>query len=240
MKKLFFTCILMNVIVLCAYAQKTPATKPATAAKPQPAGGIQLKNLTDSFSYALGVQIANYYKQQGVENINAACLTKAMNDVYKDAKVSMQQRDIDMVMMMKLSPDTYEKVKTNLQQGEKFLVANKTKKGVTTTASGLQYEVLTQGTGQKPQAQDTVVCNYKGTFLNGETFDESYSKGAPIEFACTRVIKGWTEALLMMPVGSKYKIYVPYDLGYGVNDYYSIPGGSMLTFEIELLSIKGK
>ena len=132
------------------------------------------------------------------------------------------------------------KSKPTIEAGENFLASNKKKPGVTTTASGLQYEVLTQGTGPKPTLQDTVVCNYKGTFLNGTEFDNSYSRGTPAEFLLTRVIKGWTEVLQLMPVGSKYKVYVPYQLGYGGGDYQGIPGGSLLIFEIELLGIKGK
>ena len=108
------------------------------------------------------------------------------------------------------------------------------------TASGLQYEVITEGSGPKPTVKDTVVCNYKGTFLDGKEFDNSYKRGTPIEFPVTGVIRGWTEILQLMPAGSKYKVYVPYQLGYGNNDYNGIPGGSLLIFEIELLSVKGK
>jgi FKBP-type peptidyl-prolyl cis-trans isomerase len=104
----------------------------------------------------------------------------------------------------------------------------------------LQYEVISQGTGPKPGLKDTVVCNYKGAFLDGKEFDNSYKRGEPAEFPLTNVIRGWTEVLQLMPVGSKYKVYVPYQLGYGPSDYNGIPGGSLLVFEIELVSVKGK
>lgn len=229
MKKLFFALILSGLAV-SVFAQKTAvAKKPVTPATTNPC-----KNLSDSFSYALGVQVANHYKSQGVANINAALLSKGVSDVYKNAKLIMSQKDIDLVTMSILSPDLSGRVKA----GEKCQTDNKKKPGIITTASGLQYEVLTQGTGAKPTPTDTVVCHYKGTFLDGNVFDESYKRGAPIEFAVTGVIKGWTEALLLMPIGSKYKLWVPYELGYGLNDYYSIPGGSLLVFEVELLDIK--
>jgi len=132
------------------------------------------------------------------------------------------------------------KSKPNIDACNNFLTVNKSKQGVVTTASGLQYEVITEGSGPKPTVKDTVVCNYKGTFLDGKEFDNSYKRGTPIEFPVTGVIRGWTEVLQLMPAGSKYKVYVPYQLGYGSNDYNGIPGGSLLIFDIELLSVKGK
>ena len=132
------------------------------------------------------------------------------------------------------------KSKPNIDACDNFLATNKQRPGVITTPSGLQYEVLTTGSGPKPTLKDTVVCNYKGTFINGNEFDNSYKRGAPAEFPLTNVIRGWTEVLQLMPVGSKYKVYVPYQLGYGPSDYNGIPGGSLLIFEIELMSVKGK
>ncbi|HKB44813.1 MAG TPA: FKBP-type peptidyl-prolyl cis-trans isomerase, partial [Chitinophagaceae bacterium] len=125
-----------------------------------------------------------------------------------------------------------------IDEGNKFLVQNKLRTGVNTTSSGLQYEVITRGTGAKPEATDSVTCDYRGTLLNGTVFDDSYARGQPITFALNGVIRGWTEGLQLMNVGSKYKFYIPYTLGYGAYDYGNIPGGSMLTFEVELLDIK--
>ena len=132
------------------------------------------------------------------------------------------------------------KSKPNIEAGMKYLSDNRTKPGVKTTPSGLQYEIIAQGTGPIPTVQDSVSCNYIGKYINGTEFENSYKSGSPITFAVAGVIQGWTEVLLMMPVGSKWKVYVPYQLGYGPSDYYSIPGGSALIFEMELLSIVGK
>ena len=121
-----------------------------------------------------------------------------------------------------------------------FLAANKKRPEVITTASGLQYEVLRPGAGEQPTAVDTVTCHYNGTFLDGKGFDNSYERGQPISFPLTGVIRGWTEGLQLMRTGAKYKFYIPYSLGYGENDYMSIPGGSLLIFEVELLDIKKK
>ena len=196
------------------------------------------KNMTDSFSYALGVQVAGFYRQQGVKKINAALLTKAITDLYANKKLSLSSEGIDLALIGGTDSVQYQKLKLNLSAGKKFLEENKKKQGVITTPSGLQYEVLTQGTGAKPALSSTVVCHYKGTLLDGTEFDNSYARNAPAEFAVTGVIKGWTEALQLMPVGSKYKLYIPYSLGYGMNDHEPIPGGSTLIFEVELLNIK--
>lgn len=207
---------------------KTNTPKPTTV----------LKNMNDSFSYALGVQVASFYKQQGVKKINSAMLSKAVNDIYTSGKSLLPQNDIDLAIMAATSPDEYKQIKVNVTAGERFLKENKSKNGVITTSSGLQYEIITQGTGAKPASKDTVVCHYKGSFLNGTVFEDSHARNEPVIFSVTGVIKGWTEALQLMSVGSKYKLYLPCELGYGIMDYGSIPGGSTLIFEIELLDIK--
>ena len=130
----------------------------------------------------------------------------------------------------------------NKKEGEAFLAANKTKEGVITLPSGLQYKVLTEGNGPKPTVTDTVVCNYRGTRINGAEFDSSYKRGEPTSFQVNRVIRGWTEALQLMPVGSKWQLFIPSDLAYGER---GTPGGdigpnSALIFEVELISIQGK
>jgi FKBP-type peptidyl-prolyl cis-trans isomerase len=130
----------------------------------------------------------------------------------------------------------------NKKEGEAFLAANKGKEGVVTLPSGLQYKILTPGTGPKPTATDSVVCNYKGTLINGTEFDSSYKRGEPATFPVTGVIKGWTEALQLMPVGSKWQLFIPSDLAYGAR---GTPGGPIgpnatLIFEVELMSIKDK
>jgi FKBP-type peptidyl-prolyl cis-trans isomerase FklB len=129
----------------------------------------------------------------------------------------------------------------NRKEGEAFLAANKTKEGVVTLPSGLQYKVLTAGTGPKPTAADTVVCNYRGTFINGTEFDSSTAHGEPSTFPVGRVIPGWTEALQLMPVGSKWQLFIPSNLAYGQKGAGDdIPPNTTLIFEVELLSIQEK
>jgi len=129
----------------------------------------------------------------------------------------------------------------NKKEGDAFLAANKTKEGVVTLPSGLQYKILTAGTGPKPTAADSVVCNYKGTLINGKEFDASSKHGGPATFPVGGVIKGWTEALQLMPVGSKWQLFVPADLAYGQRGAGGDIGpGATLIFEVELLSIKAK
>jgi FKBP-type peptidyl-prolyl cis-trans isomerase FklB len=139
--------------------------------------------------------------------------------------------------MVKLQQD---KVKPAIEEGNKFLAQNKLKPGVKTTASGLQYEVITEGQGNKPAAIDTFVAHYRGTLLNGTEFDASYNRGQPLTLGVSQVIRGWTEGLQLMPIGSKYKFWIPYDLGYGVMGQGQIPGGALLIFEVELLDVKKK
>jgi len=227
---LFFTATLM-------YAQNSSVKKPV-AKNTTTNTTLQLKTLEDSANYAMGLSVANFYKQQGVTKINSTLVTRGISDAMSGKPALLN--DAQTVLMTYLDKQQMTKSKPNIDACNNFLAANKNKQGIVTTASGLQYEVITQGSGPKPTDKDTVVCNYKGTFLDGREFDNSYKRGTPIEFAVTRVIRGWTEILQLMPAGSKYKVYVPYQLGYGNSDYNGIPGGSLLIFEIELLSVKGK
>ena len=127
------------------------------------------------------------------------------------------------------------------EDGEKFLAENAQKAGVKTTSSGLQYEVVREGTGAKPSARDVVEVHYRGTFIDGKTFDSSYDRKESIEFPLNQVIAGWTEGVQLMPVGSHYKFYIPYKLGYGERGAPgAIPGFATLIFDVELLSIRGK
>jgi len=241
MKKVFACALLITGVTQFVLAQNNSKTK-TTTQKTTSAAPVQpiLKTLEDSANYAIGMSIANFYKQQGLTKINSAIVSRAINDLMAGKSLMLSDAEANNCVNNYLNRMQVLKSKPNIIAGEQFLSSNKNKPGVITTASGLQYEVITQGNGPKPAITDTVVCHYKGTFLNGNVFDESYSKGQPIVFGLTGVIRGWTEALQLMPVGSKYKLYVPYQLAYGANDYYSIPGGSMLIFEVELLSIKGK
>jgi FKBP-type peptidyl-prolyl cis-trans isomerase len=159
--------------------------------------------------------------------------TAAVNDF----RTQMQAKRMDQQKMMQ------EKNKAagekNKKEAEEFLAANKKKEGVMTTASGLQYKILKAGTGKKPGSNDTVVAHYRGTLVNGTEFDSSYKRGEPGKFGVTKVIKGWTEALLMMPVGSKWQLFIPPDLAYGESGRPGIPPNSALLFDIELIGIEG-
>ncbi len=241
MKKIFF--ILAAAIPAALFAQTKTTTTPAKpVAKPvaKPAAPQQpvFKNLSDSASYAIGVSVANFYKTQGISKLNSTLISRAINDVLGGKKVIFDDNQCNSIMNNYINKMQEQKSKGAVDSGKAFLNKNKTRPEVKTTASGLQYEVITEGTGEKPTAVDSVTCHYKGTLLNGTVFDDSYSRGQPITFALNRVIPGWTEGLQLMSVGSKYKLYIPYNLGYGSHDYGPIPGGSMLTFEVELLEVR--
>lgn len=232
MKNILIAVVLFSG--LAATAQKGTAKKTtgaATAAKP-------LKNSNDTLSYALGVSVASFYKQQGLNNLNSATISKAINDVLSGKKPLLDAGQCQNIIMSSMNKMQESKSKPNVEAGEKFLAQNKKNAAVKTTASGLQYEVLKQGTGVRPAATDTVVVNYKGTLIDGTEFDNSYKRGEPISFPLNGVIRGWTEGLQLMPAGSLYKFYIPHQLGYGLNDQGPIPGGSVLVFEVELLQVK--
>jgi FKBP-type peptidyl-prolyl cis-trans isomerase FklB len=233
MKKIIVAALVLFTLSAQAQTRK-PVTK-STGARTTASGTTgSLKNITDSASYALGLSVANFYKQQGFKNLNTALIAKAINDVQAGRKPMFTEEQANECIMFYMNPA----MKTTIAEGNRFLAGNSKKSGVKTTASGLQYEVLKDAQGARPRATDTVVVNYAGTLLNGTEFDNSYKRGQPIEFALNGVIKGWTEGLQLMSVGSKYKFYIPYSLGYGLNGNGPIPGGAALVFEVELLNIK--
>jgi len=236
MKKLFLS------LTLIASLAATAQTKTAAAKKPvaKPAAMQALRTLNDSASYAVGIMMASFYKQQGITKLNSTIVARAINDVTDGKNLALSDATANDVMMRYINQAQLSKSAPTIKAGERFLASNKAKAGIITTASGLQYEVVTQGTGPIPTATDTVVCHYKGTLIDGTEFDNSYKRGEPISFAVGGVIRGWTEALQLMPVGSKYKLYVPQQLAYGTNDVGNIPAGSVLLFDVELLEVKGK
>ncbi len=213
---------------------RKPAAKSTGSAKSAPRNTVALRNLTDSASYALGLSVANFYRQQGFKNLNTACIAQAINEVQANKKPAFSEEQANEIIMFFVNPG----LRTTIDEGKSFLATNSKKTGVKTTASGLQYEVVKEGSGAKPSGTDTVEVNYAGTLLNGTEFDNSYKRGQPIEFALNGVIKGWTEGLQLMSPGSKYKFWIPYNLGYGLNGNGPIPGGATLAFEVELLRVK--
>ncbi len=190
------------------------------------------------YSYAIGVQIGKNLKSTNME-IDAKKLAKGIEDSIKD-KSSMNEQEIMTVLQnfeAQIRTKQQEKSKENVEIGKDFLEKNKSKSGVKTTESGLQYEVVQDGAGETPKETDTVSVHYKGTLINGEEFDSSYKREQPAQFQLNQVIKGWTEGLQLMKKGAKYKLYIPSDLAYGPMDRPGIPGNSVLIFEVELLDI---
>jgi FKBP-type peptidyl-prolyl cis-trans isomerase FklB len=232
---------------LSAQATKKPATttKPSTASKAAPkyaykkvpAPPTTLKSSIDSFSYAVGMSMASFYKEQGVENINSALVVRAINDV-KAGKQLISEEQVNNCIMEYMQVAKSAKASGNKKEGEAFLAQNRIKQGVTTTASGLQYSIITEGTGPKPTADDQVKVHYHGTLLDGTIFDSSVQRGEPIVLGLRNVISGWTEALQLMPVGSKWKLFLPSDLAYGdMGSGGVIKPGATLIFEVELIDI---
>jgi FKBP-type peptidyl-prolyl cis-trans isomerase FklB len=223
-------------------AQTKPATKPksTTTAKPATASQVTVcKTPADSLSYAIAMSTALYFKEKGANNINPSMASKAFEDVLKKDKPIFTQEQMNQVIVTYLQ--NLEKVKADAtrQAGTAFLAANKNNPGVVVLPSGLQYMIVTQGTGPKPSATDRVKVHYRGTLVDGTVFDSSIDRGEPAEFPVNGVIAGWTEALQLMPVGSKWKLFIPSNLAYGDRDAgQAIKGGSTLIFDVELLSIE--
>jgi len=205
--------------------------------------GQELKTEKDKVSYMVGMDVGKGLSSIKDE-IDMKVVIQAIEASIKGDKTAMTQEDalkIRQDFMQKLSAkrqaEEKAKAETNKKAGEEFLAKNKSKAGVKTTASGLQYEVVKQGTGPKPKDTDTVEVHYTGTLLNGEKFDSSVDRGQPTSFPLKGVIPGWTEGLQLMPVGSKYKFYIPANLAYGENGPGPIGPNATLTFEVELLKI---
>lgn len=236
-KQLLIDSISSNTVMnqYLSLLQQAPAkTTVKTVVKPSKA---LLKNFDDSACYSVGINVANFYKEMGVKKLNTTLVSRGITDLFGKKKSLVDSASINTVMNNYLTLLQQEKSKGIIKAGEDFLAVNKNKPGVLVTASGLQYEILRDSAGLKPTANDDVTCHYRGTFIDGSGFDNSYDRGEPITFNLRGVIPGWTEGLQLMSVGSKYKFYVPYTLGYGAFDYMSIPGGSMLIFEVELLAV---
>ena len=237
MKKIIF--ILISTILTLSLSAQNGVNKPATKPVVKKPALPVLKNMLDSASYAIGLSVASYYKQQGVNKLNSTVLTKGINDVLNNKPVLFDDYAANNLMNNFMNNLQKEKSIAAIKEGETFLKINKTKPDVKTTASGLQYEIIKDTVGYKPSAADTFVVEYSGKLLNGFEFDNSRNRGQPLIMPISKVIPGWTEGLQLMSIGSKYKFYVPYELGYGIyGNEPDIPGGSMLIFELELLDVK--
>jgi len=223
---------------------KTPAAKPGTPAAKAP---LTLKTQKEKASYAIGMSVGKGLHKDQVD-VDPAILARGLRDALAGGNMLLTDDEAKAaiaVLQTEMRKKQEEKMavvgEENKKQGEVFLAANKSKDGVVALPSGLQYKVLKEGTGPKPTATDSVVCNYRGTLINNTEFDSSYKRGQPATFPVTGVIKGWTEALQLMPVGSKWQLFVPSDLAYGERAAGpDITPNSTLIFEVELLSIQPK
>ena len=235
-------------------AQQTPGTTPAkpksttattthhtTATKP-----LVLTTEKDKQSYAIGLNVGQSLHRDGIV-VDPRIVVRGLQDAMAGGKVLLTDDQIKTVMTdLKNQVRQQQEAKrqaaleTNKKEGAAFLAANATKPGVVTLPSGLQYKILVAGTGPKPTADDRVVCNYRGMLLDNTEFDSSYKRGQPVTFPVTGVIKGWTEALQLMPVGSKWQLFIPADLAYGERGQATIEPNATLVIEVELLSIVPK
>jgi FKBP-type peptidyl-prolyl cis-trans isomerase FklB len=224
-----------------------PAAKTGTATKAKTQTALPLTTQKDKFSYALGMKMGANLHKQAVE-VDPNVLLRGLKDGLAGGKTQLTDDQATAALQevtTQLRKQAQEKMQVtgenNKREGAAFLAANKTKEGVITLPSGLQYKVLKQGTGPKPSLSDTVVCNYRGTLINGTEFDSSYKRGQPVSFPINGVIKGWMEALPLMPVGSKWQLFIPAELAYAEHSPSpDIGPDSTLIFEVELLSIQDK
>jgi FKBP-type peptidyl-prolyl cis-trans isomerase FklB len=230
-------------------AKATPGaaakTSQGTATKSGTARALITKK--DKVSYAIGMNFGTGLRQQPIE-VDPSIVAQGIRDAMSGGKMALTDDEARAVLTeLQSELKTKQEAKmaqmgdANKKEGTAFLAANKAKEGVVALPSGLQYKIVKQGTGPKPTASDTVVCNYRGTLIDGKEFDSSYKRGQPASFPVGGVIRGWTEGLQLMPVGSKWELFVPSDLAYGDRGAGpDIGPGSTLIFEVELLSIQGK
>jgi FKBP-type peptidyl-prolyl cis-trans isomerase FklB len=205
----------------------------------------ELKTMDQKAAYAIGLNMGKQMKKQGV-TVDPDLLVKGLKDALAD-KPGMTEQQVEEVltafgqqMMTKQRAAAAGQAEKNLKDGQAFLARNKTQPGVQSLPSGLQYKVIKEGTGKTPKASDTVIAHYEGTLIDGTVFDSSIKRGEPAEFPVGQVIKGWTEILQKMKVGSKYKVFIPSELAYGANPRPDGPikPNDMLIFDIELLDVK--
>ena len=233
--------VVSTIITINVQAQvKKPATKPAVKATVKPVTVSIFKNNADSASYALGARIAQNIKAQGFDNINQVLFQKAVNDVLKGNKLAIAETGLDACIGTFQQKAQSAKSSVAKAAGKIYLANNAKRKGVIVLPSGLQYEVVKAGTDTtKPKLTDKVKCHYHGTLIDGKVFDSSVDRGEPIVFPVGGVIKGWTEALQLMTVGSKWKLFIPSELAYGDQQAGpSIAPGSTLIFDVEVISIE--
>jgi FKBP-type peptidyl-prolyl cis-trans isomerase FklB len=209
-----------------------------SSCKKQPAK-VKLRSEVDSISYCIGLSIGRNLKDQlNLEKINTRLMAEAIDQIFKKDSVSFNPEKVDLVIRTYLMKLRQVSLIKNLKEGKDFLEKNKSEKNVKVLPDGLQYLVMREGTGPIPIDSDYVKVNYLGTTIDGKKFESSYDNKEPVQFKVNQVIKGWTEALKMMRVGSKWKLFIPTELAYGERAGGNIKPNSVLIFEIELLSIE--
>lgn len=199
---------------------------------------MTLKTEVDTVSYSIGLNIAENLSNQGLDDLNIEALAKGMDDYLAKNDLAITKEQGEQIIQAYMQKKAMEAANVNKKEGEEFLAKNGAKDGVVTLPSGMQYEIIEEGTGAIPTASDRVKTHYHGTLIDGTVFDSSVDRGQPATFGVTQVIKGWQEALQLMPVGSKWRLYIPYDLAYGERG----AGGQIgpyatLIFDIELIDI---
>ena len=223
LKKLLLPAVVIAMVVSSCNAQEKSKTN--------------MKTEKDSISYSLGVSIANNLKQGNLDDVNIDVMAQGMKDFFAN-KPAMTVQACEGAIQTYMSGKEKAKGSENEAKGQAFLAANQKKEGVTTTASGLQYKVIKMGTGAKPTLNDKITAHYHGTLIDGTVFDSSVDRGQPASFPVSGVIPGWTEALQLMPVGSKWTLYLPSNWAYGEKGAGGKIGpNSALVFDVELISI---
>jgi FKBP-type peptidyl-prolyl cis-trans isomerase FklB len=198
----------------------------------------------DKVSYGIGLQLGQQVKGQSFPGFNLDALVEGLNDIFNNQPVRIPENEMQAAFAainQQIQAEAAKELESNKAAGMAYLEENAKKEGVMTTASGLQYEIIEEGTGPKPQHTDTVVTHYHGSLVDGTVFDSSINRGQPAQFPVNGVIKGWIEALQMMPVGSKWRLHIPSDLAYGDQGSAPVIGpGATLIFDIELIEIKNQ
>lgn len=237
---LFFAAL---VVATVSFAQGAkPAAKPAAKPVPKPTPAAPkpvLQNSLDSLSYAIGLNIGTNMRMQGMDSASGTAFMRGIMDAMKERMPLMDENTANMTIQQKLQQFMMTKVNAEKEKGRKFLEENKNQPGIVLLPTGIQYKILQQGNGVKPALADTIKVHYRGTTIDGNVFDDSYSRGEPIEFPLGNLIEGWKQTLVLMPVGSRWQIFLPSEFGYGDRGAgANIPGGATLIFELELLDVK--
>ncbi len=236
---IFGTATLLLTSCVVSKKKYTALEKENTALKKEMAEAkeVDLANKMTKVSYSLGVNVAESIQNQGMTEIDVDAMAAGINDKLEGTGTKIEMQEAQQTLQAYFSEVQSKMIEKQTAEGAKFLEDNAKKEGVITLPSGLQYRIIKAGTGEKPTTADRVKTHYTGTLIDGKKFDSSLDRGQPATFGVTQVIKGWTEALQLMPEGSKWELFIPHTLAYGAQGQGSIPPYSTLIFEIELIEI---